>query len=130
MRIIDADALKERAIRVSTVKDRCYMKAVGTHEIDKAPTVDAVSKGLFDQIKWERDIAIGQLREIDCQLGQKMDGVKAKLEAVPVVHGRWAFGGDGIVECTKCGETYDANMLPRNFCPNCGADMREYNEVD
>lgn len=41
-RLIDADALKERAIRVSTVKEHCYMKAVGTHEIDKAPTVDAV----------------------------------------------------------------------------------------
>lgn len=39
MRLIDADALKERAIRVSTVKEHCYMKAVGTHEIDKAPTV-------------------------------------------------------------------------------------------
>jgi hypothetical protein len=38
-RLIDADALKERAIRVSTVKEHCYMKAVGTHEIDKAPTV-------------------------------------------------------------------------------------------
>lgn len=42
MRLIDADALKQRAIRVSTVKERCYMKAVGTHEIDKAPTVDPV----------------------------------------------------------------------------------------
>lgn len=42
MRLIDADALKERAIRVSTVKEHCYMKAVGTHEIDKAPTVDAI----------------------------------------------------------------------------------------
>ncbi len=41
-RLIDANALKERAIRVSTVKEHCYMKAVGTHEIDKAPTVDAV----------------------------------------------------------------------------------------
>ena len=41
-RLIDADALKERAIRVSTVKEHCYMKAVGTHEIDKAPTIDAV----------------------------------------------------------------------------------------
>lgn len=40
MRLIDADALKERAIRVSTVKEHCYMKAVGTHEIDKAPTVE------------------------------------------------------------------------------------------
>lgn len=41
-RLIDADALKERAIRVSTVKEHCYMKAVGTKEIDKAPTIDAV----------------------------------------------------------------------------------------
>lgn len=41
-RLIDADALKQRAIRVSTVKEHIYMKAVGTHEIDKAPTVDAV----------------------------------------------------------------------------------------
>jgi hypothetical protein len=40
-RLIDADALKQRAIRVSTVKEHCYMKAVGTHEIDKAPTIDA-----------------------------------------------------------------------------------------
>ena len=43
MSLIDADALKERAIRVSTVKEHCYMKAVGTHEIDKAPTIDAVA---------------------------------------------------------------------------------------
>lgn len=42
MRLIDADALKGRAIRVSTVKEHCYMKAVGKHEIDKAPTIDAV----------------------------------------------------------------------------------------
>lgn len=42
MRLIDADALKERAIRVSTVKEHCYFKAVGTKEIDRAPTVDAV----------------------------------------------------------------------------------------
>ena len=41
-RLIDADALKERAVRASTVKEHCYMKAVGTREIDKAPTVDAV----------------------------------------------------------------------------------------
>ena len=43
MRLIDADALNERAIRVSTVKyPHTYLKAVGTREIDKAPTVDAV----------------------------------------------------------------------------------------
>ena len=46
-RLIDANALKERAIRMVTVnslgnKQHCYFKAVGTDEIDKAPTVDAV----------------------------------------------------------------------------------------
>lgn len=46
-RLIDANALKERAIRMATVnslgnKQHCYFKAVGTGEIDKAPTVDAV----------------------------------------------------------------------------------------
>ena len=46
-RLIDANALKERAIRMVTVnslgnKRHCYFKAVGTDEIDKAPTVDAV----------------------------------------------------------------------------------------
>jgi hypothetical protein len=38
-------------------------------------------------------------------------------------HGRWVFAGDGIVECTVCSETYDVNVLPRNYCPNCGAKM-------
>lgn len=36
---------------------------------------DSVSKGLFDQIKWERDIAIEQLEELGLSLGQKIDGV-------------------------------------------------------
>ena len=44
-------------------------------------------------------------------------------DVAPVRHGRWMFGGDGIVECSVCNETYDVNMLPRNYCPNCGAKM-------
>ena len=42
MRLIDADALKEKAIKVSTVKRKhIYLKAVGTREIARAPTIDA-----------------------------------------------------------------------------------------
>ena len=43
-RLIDATALKKRAVRMSTVKDipHVFLKAVGTREIDKAPTIDAV----------------------------------------------------------------------------------------
>ena len=44
-RLIDADALKTKAIRCETFKlydAPIFLKAVGTREIDKAPTIDAV----------------------------------------------------------------------------------------
>ena len=44
------------------------------------------------------------------------------VDAVPVVHGRWVFGGDGCVICSKCNEE-ESNDNHRNFCPNCGAKM-------
>ena len=42
--------------------------------IENAPAVDAVSRGLFDQYKWERDVAISQLEELGISFGQKIDG--------------------------------------------------------
>ena len=53
--------------------------------IEDAPAVVAVPKSYAEHIRWERDVAVGQLNEIGCQFGQMMDEVK-KLEAVPVVH--------------------------------------------
>ena len=44
-RLIDADALKTKAIRCETFKlydAPVFLKAVGTKEIDKAPTIDAM----------------------------------------------------------------------------------------
>lgn len=43
--------------------------------IKNAPAVEAVSRGLFEQYKWERDIAIEQLEELGISFGQKIDGV-------------------------------------------------------
>ena len=45
MRLIDADALKTKAIRCETFNlydAPVFFKAVGTKEIDRAPTIDAV----------------------------------------------------------------------------------------
>ena len=45
MRLIDADVLKTKAIKCETFKltdAPVFLKAVGTKEIDKAPTIDAV----------------------------------------------------------------------------------------
>ena len=49
----------------------------------------------------------------------------------PVVHGCWiklriSKLGDSTAECEKCGATVHSNLTQKiNFCPNCGADMRE-----
>lgn len=53
----------------------------------------------------------------------------------PVIRGRWVFNEeDGHCYCSECGGVspmYDQNGdecdCP-NYCPNCGADMREHEE--
>lgn len=50
--------------------------------VNAQPTVEAVPKSYAEQIRWERDVAVGQLNEIGCQFGQKMDEVKKKLEVL------------------------------------------------
>lgn len=85
MRLIDADALRERAIKVFAVKDHWYMKAVGTREIDKAPTIDAApvvhGKWIFNDDWWEFRCslcqgAIGNIKKYKfCpNCGARMDG--------------------------------------------------------
>lgn len=51
-------------------------------------------------------------------------------------HGRWIALGDkspwpafhdDAVQCSACKFKY-MRLMPRNYCPNCGADMREVTE--
>lgn len=50
-------------------------------------------------------------------------------DAAPVVHGRWVekekytFGI--MYDCSLCENRILDNGHPWNYCPNCGADMRE-----
>lgn len=74
MRLIDANALPRNVwLDGSTL-------VMAVRELDEAPAVDAVSRGLFEQYKWERDIAIAQLEELGLSLGQKIDGVYISKE--------------------------------------------------
>ena len=51
------------------------------------------------------------------------------IDAAPAVHGRWTFGGDGIIQCSLCEMTYPSQgafkkaFYPMHYCPNCGARM-------
>ena len=51
----------------------------------------------------------------------------AKFQSVEVVHGRWEEYPDRFhVRCTNCRVEFEKVKFPiiRNYCPNCGADMR------
>lgn len=50
-------------------------------EIDLLPSADAVSKGVFDQIKWERDVALQTLEEHDIGFGEATDRLYIKIYA-------------------------------------------------
>lgn len=122
MRLIDADALLENYNLKDATKygnrdaeqlEHSYntlMMYEIADMIEDAPTIDAVPKPYAEQIRWERDIAIEQLNEIGCQLGQKMDEIKEKLNAVPVVHGNYTLAfseEENVWECSNCGARMD-----------------------
>lgn len=99
--------------------------------IDKEPAADVVSKGLYEQIKWERDVALAQLEEYGVSLGEKADVVEVR-------HGRWVSVQHKLARvCSVCNrdEPYkfaDVDADVYNYCPNCGAkmDKEETNELD
>ena len=90
MRLIDADALKARWYKINDIdEDDRGARFVGYCEIagmiDNAPTVDAVSKDLFEQYKWERDTALETLEEHGLSLGQKRGKQMAREEAIKIL---------------------------------------------
>ena len=100
--------------------------------LDSIPAADVISKGLYEQIKWERDVALAQLEEYGVSLGEKADVVKVR-------HGRWIRKEDDSCywyECSECGEklakTQWGNDYFSAYCPNCGVlmDKEATNELD
>ena len=46
----------------------------------------------------------------------------------PVIHAKWEMCSDGYPYCSNCGTEPD-NGTMSNFCPMCGADMREHEPI-
>ena len=61
---------------------------------------------------------------------EKLIDAQRTVDAVPVVHGRWIWNEE--CECWSCSvceasalNDYRGNSTASDYCPNCGADMRE-----
>ena len=113
-RLIDAEALKnDGQLYIHGADGKDY------YEVDHAPTVDAILKGVYDQVAWERDLAMMQLEEHGIPFGCKAD-VHA------VIHGKWYLHADGSATCNRCNTTqkyvWDLDHW-QNYCGHCGAKM-------
>ena len=71
----------------------------------RMPTVDAVSRGVHDQVRWERDVAIGQLESYGISLGEKADAVK-------------------VVRCKDCKYCIDTSASSTNIACSKGVNWR------
>lgn len=88
---------------------------------------------MAEYIKREAAIRAVQGQRSPCRSpaqNRMLDCLKAAVirisaaDVAPVVHGRWVFGGDGCVICSKCNEE-ESNDNHRNFCPQLrGQDGR------
>ena len=77
MRLTDADKYLEK---VCTYKETgCGSCKLQTMCPKDAPTVEAIPVEVYEQVKWERDTAIGQLKALNIELGEK-----PHLEAIPI----------------------------------------------
>lgn len=67
------DILKFKPIDDGGVVDDCIMQvlALAKSKVNKLPAVDAVSREVLEQIKWERDIAMEQLEAHGISFGAK-----------------------------------------------------------
>ena len=121
--MIDAVALRKAMYHEAMEKDSdeskwesgCWIRYKMFERVLKTqPTIDPVP-----QLKWERDTAIEQLRQLGYGLGEKAKrGKWVKLDMHPHLADH---------KCTACGESaYVPTCMGEPmylFCPNCGARM-------
>lgn len=80
----------------------------------------------FEQIKWERDMALDTLKQHGIGLGQNPKRGEWKAFTRSQFMGLDEFSEpiyrDGkIYHCSNCGRR---TVIKENYCPNCGAGMK------
>lgn len=122
-RYIDADEFEKRIKPYDTNDsvDKALYNFAHNKMLDTS-TADVVERSAYDQVRWERDTAIEQLRSIGKGFGETMDDVVERKR------GKWireSLVTDYPYKCSACKKYSRARY---DFCPSCGADMRENGE--
>ena len=121
-RYIDADKLNGYEFGLISPKAQDLFHKI----INNAPTViaekqneptngDLISKSVFDQIRWERDVAIEQLHDLGYELGEK-----------PRTDAEWIFDG-WKTKCSNCGAKQALGSSGK-YCDYCGSRMKGENQ--
>lgn len=78
--------------------------------------------GVFEQIRWERDVAISQLEELGLSLGQKVDHVKEAIDKATPMKLKEVKGMYDITKpvCPRCGDD-----LFGEYCSECGQKLTQ-----
>lgn len=93
--------------------------------LDKQPTADVVSMETYQQVRWERDLAIKQLQSYGV-------GFAEDKELAEVKHGEWIewyppkeyimTSEEKLYCCSNCDAKYE-DVEGYKYCPFCGAKM-------
>jgi hypothetical protein len=82
------------------------LRKLYSNGIKLAPTVEAIPKGAYEQVKWERDMAVQQLNDYGVQLGEKADCAK-------------------VVRCNDCNHYSRGVCWNENITSNCDCDLEK-----
>ena len=80
--------------------------------IDRQAAIEAVSESLRNIFEEHDDVARKIINKVPSAEPERKKG---KWEVTA-----W------YIKCSECGECF--MLIPQNFCPDCGADMREDND--
>ena len=86
---------------------------------------EAAKKAMCRMCEGGAKLVCGRLNDC-CTTMRVFDAIPA-ADVRPVVRGKWTATGAGCLtsKCSVCGYK---SLEAGNFCPNCGADMRETND--
>ena len=113
---------------VETIRKQCYYMDCGNcntcMKLKAADVIEAQDRHILTLQHEMMAEAESHIVEVN-RLNKQIEELQADVR--PVVRGKWRPYSPltDTYECDKCGYQVIDEIFQTNFCPNCGADMRE-----